>query len=428
MINPFAPAMAAKSDLELQVITQQKHRYEPEAYVAAIEELERRQLATAELLAEKNDVIASLNESPIADQEQSEERASWTDALALFKISKEYFYTPIIIYTNVLIWLLMIGTGVHALSPSVESLLNWGGNLSALTLSNEPWRLLTSTLLHGGIIHLLLNMLALLRVGAILEMSLGRHRYALIYLVTGIFASLASAAFSENVVSVGASGAIFGLYGLFLSLLISKSIDLPSETRENFIVSTLIFIGYNVFYGFAKTGIDNAAHIGGLLAGFVIGFLYYPTIRQPKLSAAISGALVVVTLVAVWAAPSLIRNKYAEFDSAMRSFAANQERTMWMAQEDFPTPGTAGANIFRERLRFEGINLWNENLALLNSLEEMPSELQGRIDLMKTYCKLRIESCETMLVLTEREDEEQTNRLIEINRQIEDLINKLNGA
>ncbi|MEJ0029878.1 MAG: rhomboid family intramembrane serine protease [Bacteroidota bacterium] len=347
------------------------------------------------------------------------------ETFQLFRITKDYFYTPIIIFINVFVWVLMVVMGVNAFEPSVESLINWGGNLSSLTLNGQPWRLLTSTFLHGGILHLALNMFALLQVGAILEIHFGKHRYALAYLACGIFGSLASAAFSSNIVSVGASGAIFGLDGLLVSLLVTKSLKITQEESKALLISTLTFIGYNVMFGLSKSGIDNAAHIGGLASGFIIGFIYYPFLGKQAMSTVVSIVLTAITVIAIWAAPHMISNSYAQYDSAIKIFTDREASALWMYEAEFPKPGTTEATHFNERLKTEGIDLWKENLALLGTLNGMPSALEKRIDLLKKYCELRIESCEIMQVLAEEGGEEQVNRILDVNKQIEAVIKSL---
>ena len=129
--------------------------------------------------------------------------------------------------------------------------------------------------------HVLANMYGLLFVGIFLEPLLGKIKFLLIYLVTGLLASIASIWWYEATVSVGASGAIFGLYGLFLAFMLKKVF--PADFQKAFLVSTAIFIGYNLIMGFAG-GIDNAAHIGGLLSGFIIGLLVYQAIKKEAIS------------------------------------------------------------------------------------------------------------------------------------------------
>lgn len=186
-----------------------------------------------------------------------------------FLIPKEGFYiTPILININILVFLIMVFSGFGFISFKGNDLLNWGANFRPYTIDGQWWRLLTSTFLHGGLMHLLANMYGLLFVGIFLEPILGKTKYLIIYLTTGILASIASLCWYDATVSVGASGAIFGLYGFFLALLLLKVF--PPDFSKTFLISTSIFIGFNLLMGFTG-GIDNAAHIGGLLSGFIIG-------------------------------------------------------------------------------------------------------------------------------------------------------------
>src|SRR5690606_16266500 len=139
-----------------------------------------------------------------------------------------------------------------------------------LTTDGQWWRLLTSTFLHGGLMHILANMYGLLFVGIFLEPLLDKKKYMLVYLTTGILASVASIWWYDATVSVGASGAIFGLYGFFLACLLLKVF--PPDFGKAFLTSTLVFVGFNLLMGFTG-GIDNAAHIGGLVCGFILGLI-----------------------------------------------------------------------------------------------------------------------------------------------------------
>ena len=125
--------------------------------------------------------------------------------------------------------------------------------------------------------HLLANMAGLLFAGVFLEPVLGRSKFLFVYLLTGVLASCASIVWYSATVSVGASGAIFGLYGLMLALLLTKVF--PPVLGKAFLVSTLIFIGYNLLMGLSG-GIDNAVHIGGLVSGFVVGLMVSPALRN----------------------------------------------------------------------------------------------------------------------------------------------------
>jgi rhomboid protease GluP len=197
--------------------------------------------------------------------------------LDFLKPKEGYFITPILIYTNILIYLIMVIAGLGFISFNGHDLLNWGANFRPSTVNGQWWRLLTNTFLHGGLMHLMSNMLGLLFVGTFVEPILGRAKYLIIYLTTGILASCASIWWYEATVSVGASGAIFGIYGLFLGLLLTKVF--PPDFSKVFLTTTLIFVGYNLLMGLTG-GIDNSAHIGGLLSGFIIGILISNSLKE----------------------------------------------------------------------------------------------------------------------------------------------------
>ena len=144
----------------------------------------------------------------------------------------------------------------------------------AIFFGDEYWRLLTVTLVHGNLIHLMFNMYALWIIGPIVEALYGPWRYLAIYLLCAAAGSAASYATSPNP-AVGASGAVFGLFG---ALIVADRVHKPALTRNarNLTMQIGILIGINLMIGFSVPGIDNAAHIGGLLAGAWLGFILVP--------------------------------------------------------------------------------------------------------------------------------------------------------
>ncbi|WP_223600152.1 rhomboid family intramembrane serine protease [Chryseobacterium sp. GVT01B] len=192
------------------------------------------------------------------------------EILDIFIPKEGFFITPILFDLNLLVYILMVFSGLGLVSFKSDDLLNWGANFKPLTTDNQWWRLLTNTFLHGGLMHIFANMVGLLFVGIFLEPLLGRGKYLLIYLITGIMASFTSILWYDATVSVGASGAIFGLYGFFLACMLFKVF--PADFNKAFLISTIVFVGFNLLMGFTG-GIDNAAHIGGLMTGFIIGMI-----------------------------------------------------------------------------------------------------------------------------------------------------------
>jgi membrane associated rhomboid family serine protease len=159
----------------------------------------------------------------------------------------------------------------------------------------EPWRMITSIFTHGGILHLLLNMYTLFIFGSGLERLLGRWRYLALYLISGLGGSVAVVLLGDPLGAVvGASGAIFGLMGAYF--IINRHLGGSS-------VQLLILVGINLAYGFFVPGISWQAHVGGLIAGGLVAFVYVRTrpIRmknvQILLTAAVAVGLVAITVV-----------------------------------------------------------------------------------------------------------------------------------
>lgn len=193
-----------------------------------------------------------------------------------------------LILINVGVALLMVYRGVDPIHPTPHDLTTWGGNLGAYTLTGEWQRLLYAMFLHGGALHLALNMFLLFQIGRVSEAAWGRLRFLGIYLVTGLFGGLASAwwnareavnvessplqmalgfvAAPNMVVSIGASGALLGAAGALLVHAMRAGDQ--SHVDRNVILQVVLL---NIGMGFLISGTDNAAHVGGALSGILIG-------------------------------------------------------------------------------------------------------------------------------------------------------------
>jgi rhomboid protease GluP len=177
----------------------------------------------------------------------------------------------LLIAANVLIYLLMAWQGQNFVDFDAGLLLRWGANGGALTCDGQWWRLLTSTFEHGGLLHIALNMWCLYNLGWLAELLFGRARYTLLYLLCGVGGSLGSIVWRPNGLSVGASGAIFGIAGALIpAMMLHGNRELRAVLKRQ-LTSVIFFVGYNILIGAASQRIDNAAHIGGLLTGLALG-------------------------------------------------------------------------------------------------------------------------------------------------------------
>ncbi|PCK20834.1 rhomboid family intramembrane serine protease [Bacillus pumilus] len=198
------------------------------------------------------------------DQEKQRERER-----AVFQNGRPIF-TYMLIAVQVVMFLLLELSGG---STNTATLTAFGAKSNGLILEGEWWRLITPMFLHIGLTHLLFNTFALWSVGAAVERIYGSGRFLLIYLISGIFGSIASFVFN-TAIAAGASGAIFGCLGALLYLAISNRKLFFRTMGTNIIVIILINLGI----GFTVSGIDNAGHLGGLVGGFLAAL----AVRLPK--------------------------------------------------------------------------------------------------------------------------------------------------
>ena len=212
----------------------------------------------------------------------------------LFDLTPNVWVTPGIIVVNFAVFAIMLASGVHFLTPTTESLIQWGANYGPKTTNGEWWRLFTCTFLHIGIIHLLLNMWVLWDAGRFVERLVGNAGFVVAYIVSGLMGSLASISWNPSIVSAGASGAVFGVYGTLLGFVLRRRDSIPMEVLAPLRNSALAFLGYNLVYGLGKQGIDVAAHLGGLAAGFLCGL----AMSQSLAPEAVSGRRIRNALVA----------------------------------------------------------------------------------------------------------------------------------
>lgn len=208
--------------------------------------------------------------------------------------------TYLLMGINIVVYLLMVLSGVSSTAPTGPQLLRWGANVSVLVLANhEWWRLVTATFVHAGIIHLATNMWCLYNLGLLGEPLLGSFGLVAAYLLTGVMGNLLSVAVHPGTVSgnsiidfgvigVGASGAVFGLAGVLIPLLGSKLLPVDRAEVRRLRRSVIYFALLNFVIGFgtdvfrSPVRIDNMAHLGGFLSGLVLGVPLVPKLGADR--------------------------------------------------------------------------------------------------------------------------------------------------
>lgn len=373
-----------------------------------------------EIKNKTNSGDTSLNQAP------KNSRDGIKGFFSLFIPSEGYFITPIIINLNILLFAIMVISGVNILEPDNESLIKWGANLRSVTLEGEWWRLLTSCFLHIGIVHLLLNVYALLYIGLLLEPHLGKSRFLAAYILSGIGGSVASLYWHDLTISAGASGAIFGLYGVFLAMLTTNLIE--KSARRTLIVSIAFFVGYNLINGL-QGNIDNAAHIGGLLLGIIIGYSYYSSLSQPEEQELKIKSIFILTffiLTASFFIYGSVPNNLKAFDEKMNEFAKFESMALKIYD---PSTFTSDQEILIE-IRTNGLHYWEECLRVINEANQLPvpAQLKERNKKLIDYCHLRIKNYELIYKAINENTERYQFVIEENNKRIETIINQLGGT
>jgi len=341
---------------------------------------------------------------------------------SLFKPTTGYFVTPILVNLNILIFIVMCLSGAGVFEPDGQALVSWGANFRPMTLEGQWWRIITNCFIHIGIFHLLMNMYALVYIGILLEPLLGKSKFLLAYLLTGITASLLSLYWHDYTISAGASGAIFGLYGVFLAMLTTNFID--KAARSTMLTSISIFVGYNLLYGI-KGNIDNAAHIGGLLGGMLIGYSYYPVLKNPgalqtrnTVMASISGIVLLIAAIT-----------YVSLDNDLLTYNKNLEefdKKEKLALEVYNMPEGTDKKQTLKKIKY-GVKLWFENIDLTRKAGRLKlPELQYKQNyLLQKYCYSRVNAYNFMYK-TIAENTEQYYPLIEqFNKNAETIVEEL---
>lgn len=175
-----------------------------------------------------------------------------------------------------------LALGVHPVDPRTEELLRAGAGFGPALARGEWWRLLSATLLHAGLVHLGFNLWALWSGGRFAEHVFGNRSFAALYLLSALGGSLLSTTFHPLGVFVGASGAIFGVYGALLTFAITHRGVFPPEVLRRQRNSLAGFLLYNVAFAFADPRIDLAGHAGGLLTGLAAGWLLRRNLARPS--------------------------------------------------------------------------------------------------------------------------------------------------
>jgi rhomboid protease GluP len=308
------------------------------------------------------------------------------------------FVSWFLLGANAAVFLAMAAGGAGLLSPEADKLIAWGADYGPKTLSGQPWRLLTAMFVHIGIVHLACNMWALWQVGPFVERLLGNASFAVLYLLAGLAGGLTSLAWNPYIVSAGASGAIFGVFGAIVACLIRLRRQIPVSALAVLWKSTLICVAFNVYLGITTPGIDNAAHLGGLAAGLIVGLaLVRPLAARPSGAGWRRPALVTVAGIALLAvgAAALPRGM-VDYQGEIHWFVNEESlaveahnRALGRYRKD-----SAQSGEFADAIEKEVAPRWREMQRRMGAIEGLPRRNQEMIGRLAEYAGLRLKAAD----------------------------------
>ena len=348
----------------------------------------------------------------------------------LKKLTPHVFVTPTLLLINLAVFAAMIADGVDVMSPSIEHLLNWGANHAPTTTGGEWWRLLTSTFVHVGIIHIAFNMWVLWDAGRLVERLLGNVGFITMYVVSGLCGSYTSILWNPLVVSAGASGAVFGVFGCLLGYLLLSRGSIPTAVLKHIGTNALVFIGYNVYFAIGQEGIDMAAHAGGLGAGFLCGVTMRWSLAWRAAGMRWVGNVVVAGLgsLAIGFAISNGLGHVADVQAAILRFAEVEQRVITKFNDSIDQV-VAGELSDSEHILFldqQILTPWRKARVSFATLHDIPSEQKQLFDQLLNYMNTREDAWRLAIELSKSGDEDTLERFNEKMEQAEQIIAEMN--
>jgi membrane associated rhomboid family serine protease len=271
-------------------------------------------------------------------------------------------------------------------SADVIAILNAGGNLNVFTLDGQPWRIITCMFLHFGVVHLAVNMFGLYSLGTFLEPHIGSARFMIIYMICGIAASITSLFFNSYIISAGASGAIFGIYGYQLGAEVVSTYHDWSKLQK-VLINFVIFAVVNTLIA-GRGGIDTSAHIGGAVTGLIIALFQFK-FRMLISTRALTAVMVILPFI-VFAVPKHDLEYYKIFQRVV-----DQERAINSLLKEKSDAA------LRDSLESVSIQ-WQQVYFDLKHLKRVPKTVAEDTATLAGYIKLRSDETQYRIKVLEQ--------------------------
>lgn len=348
------------------------------------------QFANAELAKRFADTL------PVRLSPEGAQSKADTEAFARFLADGGRPYVTLtLIGTNLLVFVLCGLGGAGWMTGNPARLIELGGNFSTATTGGDWWRLASAMFLHSGLLHMAMNMACLWDSGRVTEHIFGRWRFLLIYVVAGLVGSIASINWQLESVSVGASGAVFGIYAALAAALALNHELLPPSVTKRLRSGAIVFILFTLLSGIGKVGIDNAAHLGGLVAGAILGAGFALRGRRSIAALAVVASLFSIASVRAVELAAPVRDELA-FRQFLNTFVVEEARLNDQAKSRLTNIGNLAPQEIVERIDHELLPGWVALDQKIASLDKVGERSRKFRDPLAEFIHLRRDALETM--------------------------------
>jgi len=339
--------------------------------------------------------------------------------------------TGAIIAANVVVFGAMVASGVHPVLPTPQSLIEWGADYGPRISAGQWWRLLTSMFLHFGVVHIAMNMWGLWSVGRFIERALGTTSYLVVYLLSGWAGSVVSAVTKPMAVSAGASGAIFGVFGVMLAFVLRPRQTVPMAALRPLRGSTFSFLAVNLVLGITTPAIDLAAHLGGLVCGFVLGALFghelSPEARRSarRATALLTAATILVLGVATM---TLRERRLPDVLAILTQFGPTETRVVAVYNDarEKVLRGELSDQEFADIIERDVLGPWRDLRIDPASARYVPRELREVFRDLEDHSEAREEEWEQIVEKLRSGDSDALDPASEGLNEVDEMIEKMN--
>lgn len=312
----------------------------------------------------------------------------------------------------------------HSLGAiELTRLLAWGANLGSFTVNGQWWRLLTELFLHLSLLHLAVNMWVLWNIGRLTERLYGPALFLGLYLACGCLSGLGSIVWNPSLATLGASGAIFALFGAFFAYLLQHRREVPWSIARAHWLSTAAFVLFNLLAGMMQQGIDNAAHVTGLVSGFGLGWILARPIarvqgRVAALQLLAAAAVVVASILfGSWQVLGLGSSRapseeYYRQHRWMTDESSNVR--LWLGLAVRLQSGQISTAELTASFKRDIVPFWEQAAARLKEERGLPLREQAYAALMLDYVNHRLAWARAIAALTGIDDQSQLQPVLRL--------------